>query len=177
MDKSDGKPLPELPPSFHNSPSILGAYPQILNLERKEQAAYSRSPSDDRSKRLIYARILGYLILKGPSTLAGIAVALEVNACSGDEEKMLAIGQLYFDHYIRACKLQSVCLFFAVLKISSTVRMNKGRTPTPCSHVSRPSFDTRKSMIMALLVEAPQNHQQAKFNVSASDHIISALYR
>jgi hypothetical protein len=50
--------------------------------------------------------ILGYLILEVPSDLARVTVALEVNACSGNEEKMLDIGQLYFDHFIRTCKLQ-----------------------------------------------------------------------
>ena len=101
----EGTPLPELPPRFHNSPSILDAYPQILNLEKSEQASYSQDPSAD-GKRLIFTRILGYLILEGPSYEARIAVAREVNACGGDEEEMLLIGQLYFDHYLRACKPQ-----------------------------------------------------------------------
>ena len=108
----DGTPLPELPPRLHNFPSILSAYPQILNLERREQAAYNSDPSTDRAKRLIYSRILGYLILEGPSDKARVAVALEVNACNGEEEKLLAIGQFYFDHYIRACKLQIILLHF-----------------------------------------------------------------
>ena len=85
---------------------------------------------------------------------------------------MLATGQLYFDHYIRACKLQNVCLFFAILESSSTVRMNKGRTPVPSHHISRSSLDTRKAMIMDMFVEDPQNHQQAKANVSTTDHVI-----
>ena len=99
-----GKPLPELPPHFLNSPSILGAYAQILNLEKSEQAAYSHDPSANDGERLMYARILGYLILEGPSDQASTAVAHEVNACNGDEEEMLAIGQHYSDNYICACK-------------------------------------------------------------------------
>ena len=55
--------------------------------------------------------------------------------------------------------------------------MDKGRIPIPSNHVSHPSFDTRKAMIMDMLVEAPQNHQQAKANVSATDHVISAVYK
>lgn len=101
------QPLPELPPRYHNSPSIFGAYPQILKLEKSEQATYNRNPSNEQSKkRLVYIRLLGYIILEGPSDEARVTVALEVNACSGDEEKMLDIGQLYFNHFIRACKLQ-----------------------------------------------------------------------
>jgi hypothetical protein len=52
--------------------------------------------------------------------------------------------------------------------------MNKGRIPAPSNHVSRPSFNTRKAMIMATVVEAPQDHQQAKANVSATVHVIFA---
>ena len=106
----EGKPLPELPPRLHNSATIFGAYPQILKLERNEQAAYSRDPSADRKKGLIYARILGYLILEGPSDQARVTVALDVISSNGEEEKLLAIGQLYFDHFIRACK-RNVYLF------------------------------------------------------------------
>ena len=113
----NGTPLPELPLSLHNSATIFGAYPQILDLERNEQAAYRRDPSDDRKKRLIYTRILGYLIIAGPSAKASVAVALEVNACSGEEEKLLAIGRLYFDHYIRACKLQIFTSFSPFWKV------------------------------------------------------------
>ena len=74
----DGTPLPELPLRLHSSPSILSAYQQILNLERNEQAAYSRDPSDrgKRLTRMYYARILGYLILEGPLDQARVAVAL-----------------------------------------------------------------------------------------------------
>jgi hypothetical protein len=169
----EGTPLPELPPRLHNSSSILGAYPQILNLEINEQATYSRDPSD-RGKRLMYARILGYLILQGPSDLARVTVALEVNACNGEEEKMLAVGRFYFDHYIRACKLQNVRLLFATLESALTVRMDKIRTPVSSNYDRPPSFYTRKAMIMDMLVEAPQNHQQSKANVSPTDHVISA---
>ena len=160
----EGTPLSELPPRFHNSPSVSCAYTQILNLERNE---HSRDRSD--RKRLMYARILGYLILEGPSDDARVAVALEVSACNGEEEEMLAIGRLYFDHYIRACKLQNnVCLVFAILESSSTVRMNIGPASVPSSPVSPSSFNTRKTKIMDIMVEgAPLNHRQAKANVNA----------
>jgi hypothetical protein len=174
----NGTPLPaKLPPRLQNAPSILGAYPQILKYEKNAQAAYSDNKSDHCKKNLICARILGYLILEGPSDDARVAVALEVIACNGEEEKFESIGELYLVHYIRACKLQNFYLFFAVLKSSSTVKRNKGRTPAPSKHVSRPSFETRKELIKDMLVEAPQNHKQAKSNVSATDHVISAVYK
>ena len=73
-----------------------------------------------------------------------------MNACSGDEES-LAIGQLYFDHYIRACK-HIFCLSFVVLK-----SFNSQNDPVPSSDFSRlsfnTSFDTHKATIKAMLVE------------------------
>lgn len=49
--------------------------------------------------------------------------------------------------------------------------------PAPSNHVSRPSFDTLKEMMMAMVVEAPKNHAQAKTNVSAFDHVFSAAFK
>lgn len=56
--------------------------------------------------------------------------------------------------------------------------MVKGPTPKPSLHTSRPSFDTMKDFIQAVIVEAPQDHRTAKKNVSTFRHgfkIISRL--
>ena len=42
--------------------------------------------------------------------------------------------------------------------------------------VERPSFDTCNDMIKATVVEATQNHKQAKANVCATDHVILTVY-
>ena len=147
----------ELPSRLSASPTIRGAYPIILRFEQSAQ-------THPDPKRLIYARILGYLILEGPSDEARVAVAREVLSCA-DEDALTTNGKMYCDHYIRACEL----LLLPVFRPSETlaVKKTKGRTPIPSSHVSRPSFDTRKAMIMDMLVEAPQTHRDAKKNVSA----------
>ena len=115
-----GTPLPRDPLRVRSaSAAVFGAYPQIYRLERKQQSIYDKIDKEDTRRkkeadyyknRLIYARILGYLILNGPGDQAAHAVGLEVNACSGDEEKILAIGEMYFNHYIRACKPLFFCL-------------------------------------------------------------------
>jgi hypothetical protein len=92
-----GTPLPELPTRLHDSRLILSAYLKILQVERNERA----SP-----KFRDNARILGYLILEGPSEIARENVAREVDSCCSDE--MLSnLGQFYFHHFIRPCKLQT----------------------------------------------------------------------
>lgn len=57
--------------------------------------------------------------------------------------------------------------YFARSKILLTVRSRKGRTPTPSSHPSRPSFETIQDMVGSMIIEAPQDHCKAKSNVSA----------
>jgi len=166
-----GTPLPKDPPRVRGaSATVFGAYPQVYRLERREQAALEREEKSgdesgdkpvDRSKRVMYARILGYLMLQGPSDNACQTVAFEVNACGGDEEKMLTIGEMYLNYYIRA------------------FRMHKGRTPAPSTHASRPSFETRKAMIKYMLQQAPQSHKQAKANALVRDGfrcVISGRY-
>jgi hypothetical protein len=155
----------ELPNRLSNSPTIKGAYTIVLRFQ--QSAKMHLDP-----KRLIYARILGYLMLAGPSDEARVAVALEVISCA-DEDALALNGKMYYDHYMRACKL----LLLSVCPHSerySTVKKTKGRTPIPSSHASRPSFDTRKAMIMDMLVEAPQSHRDAKKNVSA---LVMAFFR
>jgi len=45
------------------------------------------------------------------------------------------------------------------------VRQNKGRTPVPSGHVSRPSFDDMQATLMYLLVEPPKNYTDSKNGV------------
>ena len=98
-----------------------------------------------------------------PPDEARVAVALEVISC---EDALALNGKLYYDHYMHACKflLLPVCQH---PERHSTVKKTKGCTPIPSSHASRPSFDTRKAMIIDMLVEAPQSHRDAKKYMSA----------
>jgi len=148
----------ELPSRLSNSPTIRGAY--AIGLRFEQSAQIHRDP-----KRLIYARILGYLMLEGPSDEACVAVAQEVLSCA-DEDALETNGKMYYDHYIRACKVLLLPVFRHSER-NSTVKKTQGNTPTTFSHVSRPSFDTCKAMMMYMLVEAPQTHRDAKNNVSA----------
>ena len=156
----------ELPNGLSDSPTIRDAYAVSLRFEKSAK-------THPDPKRLIYARLLGYLIMAGPSDAARVAVAREVLSCA-DEGVLALNGKMYYDHYIRACKL----LMLPVYRHSerhSTVKKNKGRTPVPSSHVSRPSFDTREAMIMDMLVEAPQSHRDAKKNVSTL--VVTSFFR
>ena len=163
------QPLPsQLPESLNRSDKvseIRSAYSRVLLLER---AAAGVANHQVREERLVYPRILGYLIRgEGPSIQASEHVAEEVNSCR-DDDQMYKIGEIYHDHFIRVCEppsLRRFCLSDGLL----IVRKYKSRTPTPSFHPSRPSFQTKKDMMMDMLREAgepPQHHAQAKKNVS-----------
>ncbi|KAF5378312.1 hypothetical protein D9615_008803 [Tricholomella constricta] len=133
----------ELPNRLSNSPTIKSAY--LICLQFEQSAKTHPDP-----KRLIYARLLGYLMLAGPSDGACVAVAREVLSCA-DDDALALNGKMYYDHYIYAFK-----------KV-------KCRTPIPSRHISPPSFDTRKAMITGMLVEVPQSHRDAKKNALIRD--------
>ncbi|TFK34404.1 hypothetical protein BDQ12DRAFT_700465 [Crucibulum laeve] len=78
-------------------------------------------------------------------------VIYEIHTYANDASKLLEVGKLYFDDYIRP------------------FRANKCRTPTPSSRQSRPSFGRLADMISATLVEAPQSHSDAKKNAMVRD--------
>jgi hypothetical protein len=52
-------------------------------------------------KKLIYARILGYLMLEEPSDEACVAIAREILSCT-NEHSLPINGKMYYDHYIHA---------------------------------------------------------------------------
>ena len=88
------EPLPaELPSEIPTlSSDIPIAYQNILKLEK----------SGDQ-KHVMYARILGYLLLYGPKNEARKYVAKEVVSCANEDE-LAKKGKYYCDYYIRACK-------------------------------------------------------------------------
>ncbi|CCL99836.1 uncharacterized protein FIBRA_01860 [Fibroporia radiculosa] len=138
----------DLPARLMLSPTIRGAYTFILQFE-----ASAKNHSDP--KQLIYARILGYLILEGPSDDARETVVHDIVSCNtgeGMDVKLAAVGKMYLDYCIRPFE-----------KI-------KARTSTPFTHSSRSSFGTRKEMIKRAMEEPARSHQQAK---TKYDHFAS----
>jgi hypothetical protein len=161
------QPLPsQLPESLNHSDSISeirSAYSKILQLEK----AAADADREVREKRLIYARILGYLIREGPSIQASKCVAEEVNLCE-DNDQMNNLGEMYHLQFIRPCEPPSLYRYYPFDGVL-IVKKYKGPTPLPSTHPSRPSFETKKEMMVDMLREGdepPRSHAQAKKNVS-----------
>jgi hypothetical protein len=67
-------------------------------------------------------------MLEGPSDEARVAIAREVLSCA-HEDVSATNGKMYYDHYIRACKL---VLFSAILKdIQQSKRLTAVPQPRP----------------------------------------------
>jgi len=92
---------------------------------------------------LVRARIVGYSMLETTSDAGRDFLAREINSCGNDDE-FEHLAALYINHYIRC------------------FRAAKGRTPTPSTHSSRPSFDDTQETIKYLLEEAPQTTVKQK---------------
>jgi len=110
------QPLPaELPKHFNTSAedaesAIRPAYSRILLLER---AAHSNTNHEIHEQKLVHARVLGYLIVEGPSMQASEFVAREVNACQS-EDQLDEMGGMYLHRFFRASELS-----FPVVMIGS----------------------------------------------------------
>ncbi len=80
---------------------VVSAYNKCLRVEEDLQ-----SITDTRrniKKDLVYIRIVGYLIHLVPGDQGLKTVVYEISSCDG-ESALLAVGQMYYDHYIRACR-------------------------------------------------------------------------
>ncbi|KAF8635787.1 hypothetical protein AX17_003844 [Amanita inopinata Kibby_2008] len=147
------QPLPcQLPAHISSIPRAQSAYTRILNFEESAAATHSKPTL------LIYARVLGYLILHGPSDTARATVTKEILSCI-DEDALAELGKFYFDHFIRP-----------LVFLLTTLRQAKGHTPASSSHPSRESFDVMRDNLTPQIIEAPQNHEDAKMNALIRDN-------
>ncbi|KAF8518827.1 hypothetical protein BU17DRAFT_76064 [Hysterangium stoloniferum] len=116
-----------------------------------------RGDDSERKKRLVFARVVGYLLLEGPSDKVRATVASEVVSAKNMEDRF-KLGEMYFNHYIRC------------------FRKYKGRTPTPSEHPSRPCFDALKQEIRHEIMEPPKDHSTAKKLANGYRCIITHRY-
>jgi hypothetical protein len=98
-------PLPrELPQGKSESPHVVSAYNRCLHLDASLQA---QNPGNDAksAKKLIYVRILGYLLHHVPSEEGLHQAVTDILSCRTDEN-LLELGLMYFDGYIRPCTVR-----------------------------------------------------------------------
>ena len=90
---------PELPSRLRELPNAVSAYGICLRLEATIQENNSKK---DMARDQIFCRILGYLLHHIPTDQALKTVVYEVVSAK-DDEALLKVGEMYFNHFIRAC--------------------------------------------------------------------------
>ncbi|KAF8199018.1 hypothetical protein BJ912DRAFT_845340 [Pholiota molesta] len=133
-------PRPNPYPSTPDSLAIVhSAYNRCLDLE----ARHEKVEKTVHLPVLISARFLGYMLLEIPTDNGRQDFACEIYRCSSaHDDDMQALAQRYVDHFLRI------------------FRRNNGRTPTPTSPPSAPSFDTQHQTLSVLLHAPLSSHQK-----------------
>jgi hypothetical protein len=164
-------PKPQLPPPFptnqplppnpfhpENDVALHDAYQRCFDNE-KEATLAGNTP-------LIYARCLGYLLLELPDEGRRVLAHEILEYVTQNSDNLDILGKLYVDHLIRLC--MSFTSLLDLLHVFSLVRQNKGKTPTPSYHPSRPSFEMHRAFFSTATTPPPHDHTSAKKAVSSS---------
>jgi hypothetical protein len=98
--------LPEWLRGHRKHAEIASAYAICVRLEERLQEEVFTSRGAPRRERddnkLICCRILGYFIYYPPTSQAIKTIVYEV-VSSKDDEALLKVGEMYFNHFIRPC--------------------------------------------------------------------------
>ena len=155
---------PEVPERLRYIAEIISAYNTCLILENTLQLAVDKGEDVSLRNKLVYVRILGYLIHYVPTNQGLKNTAKEISSCT-DDSTLLDVGRIYYDQFIRACTFPNLGLTCDLDLTRSPVRANRSPIPTPPNHASRPSFYTFADTMNDTLVETPQSHAEAKKHV------------
>ncbi|KAF9474037.1 hypothetical protein BDN70DRAFT_936954 [Pholiota conissans] len=138
-------PQPREITSLLDFPTISDAYRTVLTLENSIL-------TDPDQRKLIHARILGYLLLYGPSLYARESVAREVASCEGDDV-LLEAGKFYYDYFILAFR--------------KPIGSSSGQTSRSDSW--NQSLEETDDIMSRKSVGVPQSHGDAKQNALIRD--------
>ena len=146
-------------PQLKDSGNELKAYELVLEAERQAAA------SSKQATNLIYARIVGWLLLypidDNPAPFVGKVVSARI---IGDStEQVYDLGRLYMNYIIPLCMSPPLKLHILRLIVClSTVKKHRLATSGPSTPPSRSYFDALRGDIAANLLPSPKDHKAAK---------------
>lgn len=101
-------PLPALVSrQSYDTAAVISAYNIILQLEKKLLAEIDSATSKrarETQQALMHCRIVGHFFHHVPTDKGLNNVVKQVGSTGGDEEKLVAIGKLYYEQCIQLCK-------------------------------------------------------------------------
>ncbi|KAJ3712859.1 hypothetical protein C8R42DRAFT_615201 [Lentinula raphanica] len=170
-----GKPLPSATEAAQQSLSNYdNINPAFVCLESNALGAYEiclafeqRAVATNKYKDVMYARILGYLILHVPSDAARRELNSIIHSCSASLSRLESAGSsssVDGSDFEKLSELGETFLLFFIRSFKKFM----GRTPASSDSLSRPSFNQVKARVQDLIDAAKSNHEKAK---------IAALYR
>ncbi|KAF6750357.1 hypothetical protein DFP72DRAFT_1072372 [Ephemerocybe angulata] len=94
-----------LPEDLQTNEELRSAYSAVRDAECAVEKSMPESTASESSlqleKALISIRILGYLLVYAPGNDPRYALAFDVRSCEGSHDKLLELGNWYFDHIAR----------------------------------------------------------------------------
>ncbi|EPQ51994.1 hypothetical protein GLOTRDRAFT_140473 [Gloeophyllum trabeum ATCC 11539] len=145
-------PVPLSDDFVHPSPTATHAYSYCRQIEQEILQEQAQAPGNSSlAITLMNIRIAGHLIDVLAQQHEDYALARVVaDIVAGERTKRIEIGEYYNQYFIKS------------------FRGNRGRTPSPSKHPSRPPFDFRQEVIKRELESRqeeftyPKNHHTAK---------------
>ncbi|KAJ3899282.1 hypothetical protein F5879DRAFT_523733 [Lentinula edodes] len=138
-----GEPLPDASVGHFRSDTSHSTY----DLCRRWEIAAQQYGD----KKLMQARVLGYMLYYSPTDAARAAITRAILSCNDNDEQLSELAELYTIFFIHC------------------FRKFKGRNPTTQSHPSPDSFDVMKNVILSKLNQAPENHSEARAHALLRD--------
>ncbi|KAF8873781.1 hypothetical protein BD779DRAFT_1679049 [Infundibulicybe gibba] len=167
LGEPDAKKTPLSDNFQHINRIIVDAYARcrrvekiiLAELESPSHADATRAPLD---AQLVYIRLLGHLMDKGPGDAATSQIARSVVSAMDDEE-LFQVGKWYLEHFICAFRKARV-------QTPASSTPTSSREQSPISGSPSPQFDTIQDMIDAQLIPYPMNRRDAEQSALARDN-------
>ncbi|KZT08938.1 uncharacterized protein LAESUDRAFT_647665 [Laetiporus sulphureus 93-53] len=154
-----------------HDPHIVSIYTVFFEVQDElARKVTAELPTSDRTS-LELVRLFGHLLAEAPTCTAQYNLAREILSAPSKPGKLkigaqvlAAVGDKHYKVFsyvsVRNLQLTSVGLFFPPHNYA--VRRNRGPTPNPSNHSSRPSYDRKKEEILPLLNPNKLDHRGAK---------------
>lgn len=166
-----------LPEKLENSlidPCFESAYQSCLDLEHElEQkvqkvaaTTVNRFELETLKHNIIFCRIPGYLLHHAPNDQARLQVLQEILSCRGKDVKLLGLGELYYNHFIRPCTSHLTGVLLGHLTDCSVRHQEQDRPRTPPPKC----FPDIGGLTKYLLKGVPKSYTTAKRHVSSEQH-------
>ena len=102
----------QLPQALQQRPNAKSAYDICRNLEGLIQNELDLNKTKDLERSMVKCRVLVSLLCSLPLNANWSPIVREIHSCSGDRQKLLQLGKMYLDYFIRPCMFSPQSLLY-----------------------------------------------------------------